>query len=120
MQNEVWEPIRHAVEAKIGARFILAQGIVFAQQPERFCGHLDTLTELRGKEAVSRWKALARGGQWAEAFSELMRDHYDPLYLRSMQRNFAGVADALQLILPDGGPAATRDAARSLAARPAR
>jgi tRNA 2-selenouridine synthase len=88
----------------------------FAQQPERFCGHLDTLIELRGKEAVGRWKALARDGQWAEAFGELMRDHYDPLYLRSMQRNFAGVADALRLALPDGGTAAMRDAARALTA----
>ena len=33
-QNEIWEPIRHGVEARVGARFILAQGIVFAQQPQ--------------------------------------------------------------------------------------
>lgn len=33
LQNEIWEPIRHAIEEQIGARFILAQGIVFAQQP---------------------------------------------------------------------------------------
>jgi chaperone required for assembly of F1-ATPase len=33
LQEKTWEPIRHAVEAKIGARFILAQGVVFAEQP---------------------------------------------------------------------------------------
>jgi chaperone required for assembly of F1-ATPase len=33
LQNEIWEPIRRDVEARIGARFLLAQGIVFAQQP---------------------------------------------------------------------------------------
>lgn len=33
-QNQVWEPILGAVEALIGARFLLAEGIVFAQQPE--------------------------------------------------------------------------------------
>ncbi len=33
LQEAIWEPIRREVEAKIGARFILAQGIVFAEQP---------------------------------------------------------------------------------------
>ena len=33
LQDEIWEPIRHAVEATIGARFVLAEGIVFTQQP---------------------------------------------------------------------------------------
>lgn len=32
-QNEVWEPIRHRVETLIGARFILAEGVIFAEQP---------------------------------------------------------------------------------------
>ncbi len=33
LQEAIWEPIRREVEARIGARFILAQGIVFAEQP---------------------------------------------------------------------------------------
>jgi tRNA 2-selenouridine synthase len=86
----------------------------FARQVERFCTHLDTLVELRGKESVASWQALAREGRWAEVFEQLMREHYDPLYLRSMGRNFAGMADALELALPDGGPAALRAAALSL------
>jgi tRNA 2-selenouridine synthase len=86
----------------------------FAQQLERFCGHLDTLVELRGKETVARWKAWAREGRWAEVFEQMMREHYDPLYLRSMQRNFAGVGTALQLALADGGSSSMRAAARQL------
>lgn len=34
LQNDIWEPIRHDVEARLGARFLLAEGIVFAQQPQ--------------------------------------------------------------------------------------
>lgn len=88
----------------------------FAQQLERFCGHLDTLVELRGKETVARWKALAREGCWAEVFADLMHHHYDPLYLRSMGRNFAGMANAHQLALADGGAAALKAAAAQLLA----
>ncbi|CAN5198771.1 ATP12 family chaperone protein [soil metagenome] len=32
-QDALWEPIRHDVEARIGAPFLLTEGIIFAQQP---------------------------------------------------------------------------------------
>lgn len=32
-QNDIWQPILNGVEARIGARFVLAEGIVFAEQP---------------------------------------------------------------------------------------
>jgi tRNA 2-selenouridine synthase len=86
----------------------------FAQQLDRFCGHLDTLVDLRGKETVARWKEWAGQGRWADVFEQMMREHYDPLYQRSMQRNFAGIGSALQLALPDGQAESMRDAARQL------
>ena len=89
----------------------------FAGDTERFCSLLDGLVELRGRETVGRWQALARAGQWAEVFAQLMREHYDPLYLRSMGRNFNGLAGAETVALADGGPAALQAAARALVAR---
>lgn len=74
----------------------------FANDVERFCGLLEGLIELRGRERVSHWQAQARTGQWAQLFGELMRDHYDPLYLRSMGRHFNGYDQALPAELADG------------------
>jgi tRNA 2-selenouridine synthase len=88
----------------------------FAQQVDRFCEHMSTLTELRGKETVARWQTMARAGQWTDVFAELMQLHYDPLYLRSMTRNFAGMAAAQQLALRNGHAAALREAAAVLLA----
>ena len=88
----------------------------FAEQLERFCGHLDTLVDLRGRETVQAWQALAREGRWAEVFGALMREHYDPLYLKSIGQNYAGVAAAHALPLPDGGTAALQEAAAALRA----
>ena len=88
----------------------------FADQLERFCGHLQTLTDLRGPDTVRHWQALAREGRWAEVFAELTRGHYDPLYAKSMQRNYAGVASASQVLLRDGSQAAIREAAAALLA----
>jgi tRNA 2-selenouridine synthase len=84
----------------------------FAQQLDRFCGHLDTLAELRGKATVERWQALAREGCWAEVFTQLMHEHYDPLYLKSIERNYRAAAQTLAL--RDGGAVALNEAARSL------
>ncbi len=88
----------------------------FTEQLDRFCGHLDTLIEMRGRDTVEHWQALARDGRWAEVFGELMRQHYDPLYLKSMQRNYAGVVNAHEVRLPDGGQVALREAAAAVLA----
>ena len=88
----------------------------FAQQLERFCGHLDTLVDLRGRETINRWQAMARAGRWAEVFGALMSVHYDPLYLRSIQRNYSGTGAAHELSLSDGGAAAMSEAAQALLA----
>ena len=74
----------------------------FADDAERFCGLLDGLIELRGRERVGHWQAQARAGDWATLFAELMREHYDPLYLRSMANHFNGYAQALPIDLADG------------------
>ena len=99
-------------EARV--QLLLEEYGFFAEQLERFCGHLDTLVEMRGRDTVKHWQALAREGRWAEVFGELMRQHYDPLYLKSIGRNYAGVAAAHMLSLRDGGAAALDEAASKL------
>jgi len=86
----------------------------FAGQLERFCGHLETLIDLRGRDTVTHWQTLARQGRWAEVFADLMRQHYDPLYLKSMQRNYAQLEAASRVDLPGGDAAALQQAARRL------
>jgi tRNA 2-selenouridine synthase len=68
---------------------------------------------------VEHWQALARAGRNAELVRELLDQHYDPIYLRSMQRNFAGFAQALAVPLADGSPAAMDAAVARLLAAPA-
>ncbi len=99
-------------EARI--QLLLEEYGFFAEQLERFCGHLDTLVDLRGRETVKHWQALARAGHWAEVFADLMRSHYDPLYLKSMQRNYAQVDPPRTLLLRNGGDTALREAATTL------
>lgn len=101
-------------EARV--QLLLEEYGFYAQQVERFCEHLAALVELRGKATVAEWQSQARAGQWAPLFADLMARHYDPLYLRSSERNFAGYAQAQQLVLSDGRPETLSAAAHQLIA----
>jgi tRNA 2-selenouridine synthase len=86
----------------------------FSTDPEVFCRALDGLAELRGRARVQAWQAAARAGDWARVFAELMREHYDPGYERSLRGHFPALAQARELTLADGSPARMAEAARSL------
>ena len=86
----------------------------FRAEPERFCTILDALVELRGRERVQRWQALARAGDWATCFAELMREHYDPGYERSLRNHYPQLDRALRLELGSVSAPALSEAARLL------
>jgi tRNA 2-selenouridine synthase len=86
----------------------------FVSDVESFCARLEPLRELRGTAVVARWQEQARAGELAPVVQELLAQHYDPQYERSMSRNFAGFATAPALALADAGPAALAAAATHL------
>ena len=61
----------------------------FVKDVEFFCDRLGALTQARGKDVVTGWQTRARSGDIASVVRELLVDHYDPVYLQSMKRNFA-------------------------------
>ncbi|WP_416763143.1 tRNA 2-selenouridine(34) synthase MnmH [Roseateles sp. So40a] len=88
----------------------------FLAAPEAFNALIGGLVALRGRERVQRWQAMAREGHWAAVFGELMRDHYDPGYERSLTNHFPGLAKAPRIALRDGSDMETRRAAEELLA----
>ncbi len=62
---------------------------------------LDCLAPLHGRERVDDWKRLAERGDWPQLVERLLREHYDPVYLKSIGRNFTRAADAA-VIAPAG------------------
>lgn len=88
----------------------------FVRDAEAFCARLDALRVLRGHETVNRWQALARAGQHAIVVRELLVTHYDPVYLQSMKRNFAGFETPQLALEWDGSEVALDEAARRVAA----
>jgi tRNA 2-selenouridine synthase len=80
------------------------------------CARLQQLVALCGKETVSRWEAFARSGDWPALLPELLTQHYDPLYLRSMGRHYADMKNAVELALDGADEASLRAAAAGLCA----
>jgi tRNA 2-selenouridine synthase len=72
----------------------------FVQDTAHFCERLDVLTEMRGKAVVNAWKEQVMAGQVRDVVHDLLTQHYDPVYLQSMQRNFVQYGKA-HAISPD-------------------
>ena len=86
----------------------------FVKDSEHFCRRLEALTELRGKAVVGEWIEKVRAGRTKEVVLDLLRQHYDPTYAASIERNFALHAQALPCSLGSGSDQSMRVAARSL------
>ncbi len=87
----------------------------FVRDTEAFCARLDALRVLRGHEVVNGWQAAARAGQTRDVVRDLLLSHYDPVYLQSMRRNFAGFAQPVQTVAWDGSAASLAAAAQVVA-----
>jgi tRNA 2-selenouridine synthase len=87
----------------------------FVRDTETFCQRLDALRVLRGHEVVKGWQAAARAGRTREVVRELLVSHYDPVYLQSMRRNFAGFAQPQLVLEWDGSAASLELAAQKVA-----
>ena len=81
---------------------------------EMLMGQLEHLLALHGHEKIRAWRTLAEAGQMAQLVEELLRVHYDPAYLRSIEKNFGAYARAQSLVLESISSAAFDSATRQL------
>ncbi|MGE5142367.1 MAG: tRNA 2-selenouridine(34) synthase MnmH [Acidobacteriota bacterium] len=68
----------------------------FFAAPDAVGACLKPLTELHGKAKIARWEAMAARGDWEALIGELLDAHYDPIYTRSLRRNFAAEARVIE------------------------
>jgi len=71
----------------------------FTSEPAELMKRLNYLTALHGKQKILHWQELANQNLMPELVRELLEQHYDPSYLRSIGRNFPqlGASPVLQL-----------------------
>lgn len=79
-----------------------------------FCQRLDVMAEFRGKVLIAQWKAQVAAGNFRPVVQALLTEHYDPSYLKSMQRNFSAYGQALPLEAANRTPEAMQAVARAV------
>jgi tRNA 2-selenouridine synthase len=87
----------------------------FEQAPAALAAQLDCLVPLHGHGPVAQWKQLAAAGDWQALVEQLLTQHYDPAYRRSLERNFPQAASGAVLALARSDDAQYAMAARALA-----
>lgn len=75
---------------------------------------LARIAALHGKSVAARWEAMAAADDLAPLVQELLDRHYDPLYARAIERNFARHRDARVVEVTGTSNAAFRELARGL------
>ena len=93
--------------------FLLREYDFFVRDTETFCARLDALRHLCGNQVVDAWQSSAKQGSSRSVVQALLESHYDPIYRRSMLRNFAGIERPLLSVTWDGSPAGLAAAAAS-------
>ena len=86
----------------------------FVRDTAHFCSRLDVLTELRGKDVINAWKDRVAAGQVRQVVQELLVQHYDPVYLQSMKRNFTQYVTARSISPSDHSITAMQSLARDI------
>jgi tRNA 2-selenouridine synthase len=86
----------------------------FACNAPALNAQLEFLTPLHGKEKIGRWQEMSNSGQMPALVDELLVDHYDPAYQRSIHRNFVQYEQAAIVELADISPESFLAAARQL------
>jgi tRNA 2-selenouridine synthase len=79
-----------------------------------FHQRLEALVQIRGREVVDAWKAQSATGDFAGVYRDLMLNHYDPVYLTSITRNFKQFGSAMVVTPGHHGASAYDAAAREI------
>ena len=73
----------------------------FLADPALLGERLAPLVPLHGKATIERWGALSMARDFDALVEELLVSHYDPVYARSIERNFPRYEEAI-VVAPEG------------------
>ena len=95
-------------------KFLLEDYQFYCEDPERLILQLEVLKPLYGKVKMDEWATLARSGEFAQLVENLLTQHYDPAYFRSMHHHYTGLSAAQHIALADVTPASLQHLAATL------
>jgi tRNA 2-selenouridine synthase len=76
-------------------RFLIAEYRHLTDRPPLLRARLEQLSSLQPPSIIEHWMACIEAGAWEELTFDLLEKHYDPLYRKSMQRNYPAQTEVL-------------------------
>lgn len=95
-------------------RFLIGDYPYMLAGPDMLKGRLGQLAALQSRETIDRWMALIDACDWPALVRDLLENHYDPLYRRSMAKSYPTLDDAPVLMLEALDAASLAEQARLL------
>ena len=78
------------IETELASRvaFLIGDYAHFLADASSLRDRLNCLVELHGREVIARWNAAIEAGDWTTLVADLLQNHYDPAYSKSMPKNY--------------------------------
>lgn len=107
------------IEASVQARveFLLRDYDYFLTHSERLKSQLSFLFRLHGKQVIDGWHSLIEQGEWAMLVEQLLVQHYDIAYRKSMEATYVQLGRASSLVVSELGPDQMSAIARQILAQ---
>jgi tRNA 2-selenouridine synthase len=80
-------------------QLLLEEYAHFLSSPEILLARIAHLSELRGHEMIERWTKLIKEGRWPTFVQDMLENHYDPAYRKSLGHNYAESGNSLRFPL---------------------
>lgn len=106
--------IRIEISTRLRVQLLIEDYPHLVSDTAQLMSQLEHLTPLHGREKIGRWRVLAESGDIPALVEALLTEHYDPAYLKSIDRNFSSYRNALAVDMPDISAAAFASAAKAL------
>lgn len=82
-------------------KFLLEDYKFYRNEPDRLIQQLEVLKPLYGKARIEAWATLAAASEFHLLVEELLTQHYDPAYFRSMHHHYTRINEAQRITLHD-------------------
>lgn len=94
------------VQASVQARvdFLLRDYDYFLTEAEKLKSQLSFLFHLHGKQVIDEWHSLIDQSNWSKLVEQLLVQHYDPAYRKSMEATYAQLGAASSVVVQDLSP----------------
>lgn len=93
--QDIWLEV--SIEHRV--QLLLEEYAHFLASPEILLAQIAHLSAIRGNEMIARWGSLIEQGNWREFVQDMLENHYDPAYKKSLGHNYAESEKSLKYAL---------------------